>query len=82
MKKIFAEIGFGNGTLFSTEFEEGDSEYRVSRFVMPNKIRSLYFRIWIFKKVLIISTNHGIELKGKDRNKLKVLFGIIGEQSG
>mgnify|MGYP001571949032 len=44
MKKVFAEIGFGNDTFLSTEFEEGESEYRVPKFVLPNKIHDLYFR--------------------------------------
>jgi uncharacterized protein YqfB (UPF0267 family) len=79
MNKVFAEIGFGNKTFFSTEFEEGESEYRISKFIMPGKIQSFYFRFWIFRKVLILSTNHGIEIKNKDKNRLKILFGISGE---
>ena len=79
MKKIFAEIGFGNNTFLSTEFEEGDTEYRVPRFVVPNKINGFYFRVWLFKDVFILSSNHGFEMKKKDRNKLKILFGIEGE---
>jgi len=79
MKKVFAEIGFGNDSFFSTEFEEGESEYRVPKFVMPSKIRSFYFRFWIFKKVFILSTNHGFEIVNKGRNNLKILFGVGGE---
>ena len=79
MKKVYAEIGFGNDTFLSTEIEEGDSEYRVPKFSMPPKINGYYFRFWIFKKVFIFSTNHGFETKNKDRNKLKILFGISGE---
>lgn len=78
MKKVFAEIGFGNDTFLSTEFEEGDTEYRVSKFVLPNKINGVYFRFWLFKDVFILSSNHGFEMKKKDRNKLKILFGIDG----
>jgi hypothetical protein len=79
MKKVFAEIGFGNDTFLSTEFEEGDTEYRVLKFVLPNKINGFYFRVWLFKDVFILSSNHGFEMKKKDRNKLKILFGIEGE---
>ena len=78
-RKVFAEIGFGNDTFFSTEFEEGESEYRVSRFILPAKIEGFYFRFWIFRKVFIFSINHGFETKQKDRNKLKILFGVSGE---
>jgi len=81
MKKIFAEIGYGNDTFLSTEFEETESEYRVSRFVLPSKINGFYFRFWIFKTVFVLSTNDGFETKKKDRNKLKLLFGISGESS-
>lgn len=79
MKKVFAEIGFGNDSFFSTEFEEGDHEYRIPKLIMPGKIHSVYFRFWIFKKVFILSTNHGIEIKNKEKNRLKILFGISGE---
>ncbi|MEK7564834.1 MAG: DUF3977 family protein [Patescibacteria group bacterium] len=79
MKKVFAEIGFGNNTFFSTEFEEDDgSEYRVPKFIKPLKITGFYFRFWIFKKVFILSTNRGFNTMKKDRNKLKILFGVSG----
>lgn len=38
MKKVFAEMGFGNGTFLSTEFEEVENEYRIPKFVWPTKI--------------------------------------------
>ena len=79
MNKVFTEIGFGNDTFLSTEFEDGDREYRIPGFILPGKIISFYFRFWIFKRVFIFSTNHGFELQTKDRNKLKILFGIGGE---
>ena len=79
MKKVFAEIGFGNDTFLSTEFEEEESEYRIPKFVLPNKIDGLYFRLWLFKNVFILSTNDGFKTKKKDRNKLKILFGICGK---
>lgn len=79
MKKIFAEIGIGNKTFFSTEIEEGENEYRVPRFVFPSKIKEFYFRFWLFKNVFILSSNYRFEIKKKDRNKLKILLGISGE---
>ena len=42
--KIFAEIGIGNETFLSTEFEEVDKEYRVPGFIIPKKINGFYFR--------------------------------------
>lgn len=81
MKKVFAEIGFGNDTFLSTEIEEENNEYRIPKFVKPEKINGYYFRFWIFKKVFIFSTNHGFKIITKDKNKLKILFGISGETS-
>lgn len=85
MKRVFAEIGFGNETFLSTEFEEGEGlekrEYRVSKFVRPEKIAGYYLRFWIFKRVFILSTDDGFATTKKDRNKLKILFGISGESS-
>lgn len=69
----------GNGTFFSTEFEEGESEYRVLKFIRPDKVDGYYLRFWLFKTVFVLSTNHGFEMKKKDRNRLKILFGIGGE---
>ena len=80
MKKYFAEVGFGNDTFLSTEIEEGDKEYRIPKFIKPHKINGYYLRFWIFKKVFIFSTNHGFEINKKDRNNLKILFGVSGEE--
>ena len=49
MKKVFAEIGFGNESFLSTEIEEG--------------------------------VGYGFEIKHKDKNKLKILFGISGKMN-
>lgn len=78
MEKIFAEIGFGNDTFLSTEIESDDKEYRIPKFIKPKIINGYYMRIWIFKTVLILSTNSGFEITKKDRNKLKILLGISG----
>lgn len=79
MKKVFAEIGIGNDSFLSTEIEEGSDEYRIPKFVFPKKVTGFYFRFWLFKNVLILSSDHGVEVKKKDRNKLKILFGISGD---
>ncbi len=78
MKKIYAEIGFGNEHFLSTEIEERNKEYRIKGFILPRKIKSFYFRLWIFKKVFVLSTKNGFEVMIKDRNKLKIIFGISG----
>jgi len=78
MKRIFTEIGFGNDTFLSTEIEEGNKEYRIPSFVLPKEIDDLYFRFWIFKKILILSTKDGVKIKNKERNKFKIIFGVGG----
>jgi len=78
MEKVFAEIGFGNETFLSTEIETGDTEYRLPKFIKPEIVKGYYLRFWIMKHVYIFSTNSGFEMKHKDRNKIKVLFGISG----
>jgi len=78
MEKVFAEVGLGNDTFLSTEIENNDREYRLPKFVKPKIITGYYLRFWIFKRVFILSTNSSFEITKKDRNKLKILFGISG----
>ncbi|MDP2629696.1 MAG: DUF3977 family protein [Candidatus Harrisonbacteria bacterium] len=79
MKKVFAEIGFGNDTFLSTEIEEGEREYRIPKFIKPPRLKGVYFRFWIFKTVFIFSSQNGFTMQKKDRNKVKILFGLSGE---
>lgn len=81
MKKVFAEIGFGNATFLSTEFEEEESERRVRGFFLPEKIRDYYFRLWFLKRVFILSSGDGFKVIKKDKNRLKILFGVGGESA-
>ena len=71
-------MGVGNDSFLSTEFEEGDKEYRVPKFSIPKKITEIYIRFWVFKKVFILSSKDGIKLMTKEKNKFKILFGISG----
>lgn len=81
MIKIYAEIGYGNDTLFSTEFVREDGrEYRLSRFVEPERVTEYYLRFWVFKTVFIVSTKDGFKRKKKKENRFKVLFGVGGEK--
>lgn len=78
MKKIYAEIGFGNNSFLSTEMEEGKKEYRVKKFIKPVKINDYYLRFWILKRVIIISLRDGLKFQKKESNKIKLLLGIGG----
>lgn len=77
--KIYAEIGIGNESFLSTEFEKGKQEYRLKKFILPERIEEIYLRIWIFKRILVISFFKGIFLKRKDKSKFKFLIGIGGK---
>ncbi len=80
MTEIFAEIGFGNETFLSTEFEnkKTQKEYRKKGFILAKKIDDYYIRIWIIKKVYIFSFKEGFKIENKTHNKFKLLFGISG----
>lgn len=76
--KIYAEVGIGNDTFFSTEYEGEDQEYRVPRFVKPLHVMEYYVRIWVRKTVYIFSTKDGFKKVSKEKNKFKFLFGVGG----
>jgi hypothetical protein len=76
--KIFTEIGIGNDTFVSTEFEDENGERRVAKFIKPANIKSYYLRLWVFKIVYILSTSDGFEMTKKDKNNFKLVFGISG----
>jgi hypothetical protein len=76
--QIFSEIGYGNNSFCSTEIEKGKYEHRVKGFVIPPKIEGFYIRIWIWKKVFVLSSKNGISLNSKERARVKVLFGLEG----
>lgn len=77
-ERVYTEVGLGNQSFFSTEFEKGDIEHRIPKFILPNNIEEIYFRLWIFKKVFILSSKYFFKVKTKNKNKLKILFGIGG----
>ena len=62
-EKVYAEIGIGNESFLSTEFEKGDKEHRVKRFIKPKKINEYVsdkttaflkkqFHNYLFNKIL------------------------------
>jgi len=78
MKKVYSEIGIGNKSFLSTEYESNNNEYRVNKLVFPDKLKEIYFRVWIRKSLLIISFFKGIKLTKKDKSKFKLVFGFGG----
>jgi len=40
------------------------------------KIKQIYFRIWILKRVFILSSREGFKTDKKERNNFKFVLGI------
>ena len=60
-----------------TEIElTNDYEFEVKGILGGIRFKSLYFRIWIGKKVFIFDTEEGFKTKVKNKNKFKMIFGI------
>lgn len=79
MKKIYAEMWIGNDSFFSTEFEQKDKEKRVNKLIFPKNTEEIYFRLWLFKLVIITSFFKGIKFKKKLKNNFKILIGFGGK---
>ncbi|HCM89083.1 MULTISPECIES: DUF3977 family protein [Vagococcus] len=79
-KKTFVEIGLDFdqhkwGLGVSTEIETANSEIRKKGF-SKIAITEVYLRLWLLKKVLILSTKEGIKISNKKRKNFKVLIGV------
>ena len=78
MKK-YIEVGYGNTWLVRTEIEEVDgTEREIKGLVKPFKLKSIYLRIWLGKKVLILDSREGIKISTKNRKKIKIVIGFYG----
>lgn len=82
MKKIFNEFWISlvfwkwNWVWFSYEIEEWKNEIRWLwwKKIKINKIKDIYFRFQILKKVLILSKIDWIKFKNKDKYWLKIII--------
>ncbi|WP_026678733.1 DUF3977 family protein [Fictibacillus gelatini] len=73
----FIEFGIGNKWLIRTETELSDgTEFEEKGIVGPIKPQSLYLRVWIGKTVVILDSKEGFKKSKKDRNEIKIIFGI------
>lgn len=73
--QLFTEVGLGNRWIISTEIESESTEIRVPHAVY-GRTQSIYVRLWIGKRVLIIDSADGIKSQRKDRKGMKVLIGV------
>lgn len=78
MKK-YIEIGIGNTWMVRTEIEHEDgTETEIKGIVRPFKLKSVYLRLWIRKKVFILDLKEGIKVQTKSKKKFKIIFGFYG----
>lgn len=75
--RIFTEIGFGNASFINTEIEIGDRERRVRGCVRMH-VQGVYLRVWIGRRVWILSTRQGYKTMMKNRSTFKLLLGFEG----
>jgi hypothetical protein len=76
----YVEFGIGNTWIVRTEFENKDgTEYEVKGVSGKICIKSVYVRLWMAKKVMIIDSSEGIKFSKKKRNAFKLVFGIHSE---
>ena len=73
----FIEFGIGNKWLIRTETELSDgTEFEEKGIVRPIKLQSLYVRVWLGKTVVILDLKEGFKKTKKNRNEVKIIFGI------
>ena len=73
----FIEFGIGNKWLIRTETELCDgTEVEEKGIKRPIHFQSIYVRVWLWKKVIIVDSKEGIKVGRKDKAKAKIIFGI------
>lgn len=78
MKK-YIEIGIGNRWFIRTEVENEDgTETEIKGLIKPFKLKSIYLRIRLGKKVLVLDSRDGIKTMSKNRSKIKIIIGFSG----
>ena len=74
--KTYSEIGIGNPTLISTEFEYPDGTETRHQGFHIKAISEIYIRIWLKRTVLILSTQEGVKIKFKNYRAFKLILGF------
>ncbi|WP_058304127.1 DUF3977 family protein [Gorillibacterium timonense] len=76
----YVEFGIGNRWLLRTELEHEDgTETEVKGFQRPFRCHSVYMRLWIGHRVLILDSREGLKLTRKPSRKFKWIIGLSGE---
>ncbi|MFF2089306.1 DUF3977 family protein [Paenibacillus sp. NPDC058174] len=78
----YIEVGIGNTWLVRTEIELADgTEFEQKGIVKPIVFHSVYFRIWLGKKVFIWDSKEGLKRMKKKRSAFKFIFRITSHHS-
>lgn len=73
----YIEFGIGNTWLVRTETELDDGTEFEERGVRgPVRLKSVYIRLWVGRRVFIWDSDEGFKRGKKDRKKFKVILGI------
>lgn len=74
----YIEFGIGNKWLIRTETElEDGREFEEKGVTGPIAWESIYIRIWVGKKVLVLDSKEGMKQIKKNRKAYKFVFGIV-----
>ncbi|QGG54473.1 DUF3977 family protein [Paenibacillus sp. B01] len=75
----YIEAGIGNRWWLRTEIEHADGTEEERRgAVGPIRIRSLYVRLWIGRRVYILDTRDGWKSGRKRQKRFKLVLGLCG----
>ncbi|MCG3088894.1 DUF3977 family protein [Sporosarcina cyprini] len=73
----YIELGIGNKWLIRTETELCDgTEVEEKGIKRPIHFKSIYVRVWVGKKVIIIDSKEGLKVGRKDKTKVKIILGV------
>lgn len=77
----YIEIGFGNRWFIRTEFEDGSGhEWETRGVVGPIRLQSVYWRMWLGPQVYIMDSRTGFKCQYKDKQRFKLIFGIVSSE--
>lgn len=79
---LFTKIGFDLdnnkfGFGINSEIEHTDYEERLSGFIRM-RVTEVYLRIWLGRRVVVLSLFNGIKTMRKNRLNIKIVVGVAG----
>lgn len=75
----YIEIGIGNRWWVRTELEHEDgTETEVKGISGPFRLKSIYLRLWMGRRVFIVDSREGFKRMSKSKRSFKCLLGMHG----